>query len=59
MLSFGSTMPLWERTFLWIIILTSAVGGLTSTAFALKNILDPSTFDESCLSNFLLQGKTI
>ena len=52
-------MPLWERTFLWIIILTSAVGGLTSTAFALKNILDPSTFDESCLSNFLLQGKTI
>jgi len=48
------SMPLWERTYLWLIIIVASVGSVTATATALGNIIAPGAVGESCFVNFLL-----
>lgn len=50
------TMPLWERIFLWFIVIIAAVGGVSSTIFALKALLSPSAIGDSCMVNFHSDG---
>ncbi|KAF2363942.1 Amino acid transporter transmembrane domain, partial [Trinorchestia longiramus] len=47
-------IPLWERIFLWMIVVVAAIGSITSTVAALLVILDPDTLGASCFANFQL-----
>ncbi|KAA0203465.1 hypothetical protein HAZT_HAZT010689, partial [Hyalella azteca] len=41
------TIPLWERIYLWMIVVVAAIGSVMSTVFALMVILDPETLGAS------------
>ncbi|XP_018008459.1 amino acid transporter AVT1B [Hyalella azteca] len=48
------TIPLWERIYLWMIVVVAAIGSVMSTVFALMVILDPETLGASCFADFSL-----
>ncbi|XP_076030196.1 uncharacterized protein LOC143018587 [Oratosquilla oratoria] len=43
-------LPLWEKAYLWEIIVVGLVGGVASTITALYEIFKPGAFDGSCFS---------
>ncbi|KAA0203467.1 amino acid transporter ANT1-like [Hyalella azteca] len=46
------SIPLWLRIALWEIVLIGAIGGITSTVFAVIDILNPDSFGKSCFVDF-------
>jgi len=46
-------VALWERIYLWVILIVGVVGGLAGTVSAVMAILQPSSFSQSCFVNFL------
>ncbi|KAA0203466.1 hypothetical protein HAZT_HAZT010690 [Hyalella azteca] len=54
--AYEKTIPLWERIYLWMIVVVAAIGSITSTVSALIVILDPDTLGASCFSNFQLSS---
>ncbi|KAK3879830.1 hypothetical protein Pcinc_015637 [Petrolisthes cinctipes] len=46
------SMTLWEKTLMCEMILVGVVGGISSTVFAIIDIVNPDSFSQSCFDNF-------
>ncbi|KAL7642164.1 UNVERIFIED_CONTAM: hypothetical protein RMT77_006724 [Armadillidium vulgare] len=46
------SIPLWQRAYLWLILVMGIIGGISATVSAILAIAQPSAFKKSCFVNF-------